>query len=1445
MNYLTGLAAQHPKILLIIFIIALALIFFIFVLPFIFKLIGIRKNNKETAALKKDLMIWRRISGLAKGGNEAEKSKRLIAKGQIEILRDSFRNGISMIRSGGRGLYDTPWYLCIGEPSSGKSVLMNDSELDMIVSENESTEPDGTTKHIPLRFWMGSQAVVLEMGGKSFFDRWFGGGSAEFGELIKLLRSHHRKKPLSGIILTIPADALIADDPELCKKKASLIAAEFHKLVYKFSMRLPCYVVITKLDVVTGFRDYFSDLDDNMREKIFGWDSPLRGSGYDKSVFEDFWKETIDTLRKGRNTLLLPKSPDKENRAEEAANIFMFPEAFAALYPNLEIYLKTIFGMRKVLGLDNLKLEGVYFTSGKDEGIALDPAFARLKKSSIDDAPMYYGPKNLKSFFTADLLIGRIFPENPYADYTDTAKAKQYIPYYISASLFMALGLMWGASALFSYDKVAKTINAESAYYKRLELLLTNKVLDMSPLISVGKDGRGILLFNEPLAYNPGIKRIDFFSKTYNQTLTPWRAPYGFKTSSFIKYGHTDMAYDERRFVFDKIQTRMAFIPVLKAIENNFQETVSKPVTKPKREAIEELLKIAAIQERKDDLLKNAALYRQNAMNTFLAYLFPDISPEIRKVLGTYYPLYDKNILTANLEILFSPGYARGYEAGVKSLINGWKSLVNYPESAYSLHKNLIRYGAEMENLFIKYKAFSPLPLDPYNIEPLENNVKEWFSLYEKQKDTTKKITDAMKRLWDYYKDTAGEIAGEKINISMVLPAAYLSYSGQLAEDFDMLDAYGRVNIKRNDGYNDYHTLIETAYLKNIQDEVRQNLKDDYDILKTQVVSIESNPFFKDALNSEDNKTENGDPNYMVMANILDLATVKEYKFQDNGTAGFERAWRNNEKLTVSRKQALNDYIKKYEGNFFTEALTPISRQMLDMQISYGRIALADSAFDFYPSSSAELVSKIYRLGQSPDMGDIFVKDSNKEVRGKIAFQGEFDPQAADLYIKPFGILRNFLTEKDKNGEQNYETEYFAYNKRYLAISRMMDDYTENFIKYWSRMGDMLAPKFASYANFHSFVSSVKAYGINSMLYSVYDRSFKILSDMSDSLLTPASAAEKANALTLLTGRRNTLNVNYSEYCTKLLDSWASLPSSATDSNKMVMSITDRRLKTEFLPLQEAYSTVGDIPWWRHLFDRGTKLLKTEAAEEASRKVKSYRSYFTKFPLLAEGNIYDAVSPEEMKNIAAAFREFGWFNEKEEAQESELALKAPISLSSIVKNENDAKDWGNKTLRILNAMAFAEPLEWTLVIPDPATQAKLVAESGYERSAMARFRYADVSYSFIKSTRRFPTNAAQNKEIDAVTDNAAVSDIIFNFYIHSDSKLPETNVRIPGSWAPIRLYLKEGGIKDPEKGVHYIPLTMRDAMELEYIFYIGIKFNRPLPEPEEWPSSKNIPEFIY
>src|SRR3954470_11292338 len=81
--------------------------------------------------------------------------------------------------------------------------------------------------------------------------------------------------PINGMLLVIPADSLIRDTADSIERKAGKIAQQLDNIQRQLGVRFPVFIVITKSDLINGFREFFDTLaDPQLQHQIMGWSNP-------------------------------------------------------------------------------------------------------------------------------------------------------------------------------------------------------------------------------------------------------------------------------------------------------------------------------------------------------------------------------------------------------------------------------------------------------------------------------------------------------------------------------------------------------------------------------------------------------------------------------------------------------------------------------------------------------------------------------------------------------------------------------------------------------------------------------------------------------------------------------------------------------------------------------------------------------------------------------------------------------------------------------------------------------------------------------------------------------------------------------------------------------------------------------------------------------------------
>ncbi|MEO1082668.1 MAG: type VI secretion system protein, partial [Acidobacteriota bacterium] len=279
-------------------------------------------------------------------GTHAGGIEKAMAEGAREMRRSS--------------LEKAPWFLMIGESASGKSTLLAQSGLPHPFG--------GGAGQSPLDLWLFSDTVVLDPKGELILRR-DGRSNDEEGWqcLLRHLREARPRRPLDGIILTIPADRLRIGDLE--KNSAALQAdaslranALFERLAELqqiLGMRLPVDVVITQADKIPGWRAWTAPLTPLQEQQIFGWSSPYAAEApYQASWTGEAFAAIGQRLEQTQAAIF---ARGDGAAATDAAALLDFPGQVARLEPATRIYLNHLFSQSA--SVESFMLRGLYFTS--------------------------------------------------------------------------------------------------------------------------------------------------------------------------------------------------------------------------------------------------------------------------------------------------------------------------------------------------------------------------------------------------------------------------------------------------------------------------------------------------------------------------------------------------------------------------------------------------------------------------------------------------------------------------------------------------------------------------------------------------------------------------------------------------------------------------------------------------------------------------------------------------------------------------------------------------------------------------------------------------------------------------------------------------------------------------------------------------------------------------
>ncbi|HUT30738.1 MAG TPA: type VI secretion protein IcmF/TssM N-terminal domain-containing protein [Sedimentisphaerales bacterium] len=386
---------------------------------------------------------------------------------RLDDLRKKFEQGVQKFAAAGKSLYSFPWYLIVGEPGSGKTEAVRHCNVGFPPGLQDEYQGAGGT--LNMNWWFTDHAVILDTAGRLMFEEVETGGSSEWKEFLSLMRRYRTRCPINGVLLVIPADSLIKDTADEIERKASKIARQFDLIQRALDVRFPVFVVITKSDLINGFRDFFDNLQDpQLQHQILGWSNP---APLDEPYNPDFIDQHLKTIqgRLYRRRLALIQEVTSEesgiDKVRAIDTLYAFPLSITKIAPRLARYLELIFSVGSQWSCKPLFFRGIYFTSSMREGSALDEDLAESLGVPVDSLPDGRVWERDRAYFLRDLFTKKVFREQGLVTYATNAKklhSRRKTAVLISAAASVALLLLF---TIYAANRFSRSIGKMEGYF--------------------------------------------------------------------------------------------------------------------------------------------------------------------------------------------------------------------------------------------------------------------------------------------------------------------------------------------------------------------------------------------------------------------------------------------------------------------------------------------------------------------------------------------------------------------------------------------------------------------------------------------------------------------------------------------------------------------------------------------------------------------------------------------------------------------------------------------------------------------------------------------------------------------------------------------------------------------------------------------------------------------
>lgn len=355
-------------------------------------------------------------------------------------------------RTGGRkgGLYQLPWYMFIGAPGTGKTTALVHSGLKFPLAESMGAAAIGGvggTRNCD--WWFTDDAVLLDTAGRyTTQDSHADADKAAWTGFLQLLRKHRRRRPINGVIVALSVSDLLQENEAYRQNQARAIRERLNELHDRLGVRFPVYVMVTKVDLLAGFMEYFDSLGREERGQVWGMTFPLE-TGAQSDAPLALYAGEFQLLEQQLQARVLARM-QQERDTQKRALIYGFPQQFAGVGDVLGRFLNDVFEASRYA--QQPLLRGVYFSSGTQEGSPIDRVMSAMAASfGLDRQALPPNGPSGRSYFITHLLQQVIFPEAELAGVNRGLERRRRWLHWGAAVGVAVLFVLLGAGMMTSY----------------------------------------------------------------------------------------------------------------------------------------------------------------------------------------------------------------------------------------------------------------------------------------------------------------------------------------------------------------------------------------------------------------------------------------------------------------------------------------------------------------------------------------------------------------------------------------------------------------------------------------------------------------------------------------------------------------------------------------------------------------------------------------------------------------------------------------------------------------------------------------------------------------------------------------------------------------------------------------------------------------------------------
>jgi len=1342
-----------------------------------------------------------------------------------------------------------PLYLVVGEKDCGKSEAIRRSGIGFPAGLTNTEQGVGGTDI--LDWWITNRSVLLDLPGAHFFGR---GGKSEaraWKLLLKHIADFRPASPLNGIILTISAEQLLADNDEEMNAKAARLVEHFENVHRALGTQVPVFVLVTKADRLCGFLEYFSDLGDHGdRDQIFGWSNPAKlEEPFNVETYRGDVEGVYQRLRKRRDSLLQYSIESKSlayKRRVQVNHLYEFPRSFKSTANRLGIYLERIFEPNSWY-CDPFFLRGAYYTSAIQRETELDPSLARALDKPLAELPAAEVRHTEDSYFLKETLNDKVFCEGGLVTWKQDPR---YQKKRARARLILAAAVFLG---LFTLYTVWVSIDWQQRMdEKQREWAAVGAWLPEGDDIVARRAGSYTYNGGLPVAL-PGVSIPEGFTSGANLDL--YQLP-GLLEQGWIEDVETPLIFRPIDLFNRKLRSNMVeayrgifeyrFVtPLVVAAERritNEEERWPDEAT----HALGQLIRIEAMTAGKGPNLGSQE--RKVDLDHYFKYVLDDLSLYSEHV--RYYNDYVREIYHTTKDAPWPPqvfyresareGLQNATGSGVRQFKRAMDFYVSKEGEAFEDLRHLLDALVafrDAESLLWKNALSGG---DPDSVHQIDVILKSWHRDVDRLSQRRRELDTILQTLFQ----------GQSVDIKLLCDRRRADVTDHVEGQYYILEKeLDNVPITPEGETPAHHIEVVKAALTGHLEGSKAMIRAEVDQYLADFEALRADREYLAMTEYQDFRR------YQLRNHVYGFLQSSEYVVGEDIYDPFDYLL-DLEELQKAFDESVRDIADFDTNSDSFNSGRQAAEKMLNLIYRQQRYLVVEQIVQALPITTGDFARMVSSRVEAQwlERPEIPLTPAGGTQQFDDGYNTEVVYDLLTLWSHMEDILRQERLGKDSLPDVE------RLKRSFREKDQVFKRYLTEYVNYWTRTVDQNTEmvQYATWRDFHRELSNLEVYNVNHKLRILYETALYAVD------IVPATHPGQADAHLDLSRKMAGLTEDFDAECLRILNAWKAIAKVDRVAMNGLLSLSAADFRAGYLALLDNNINRANFGFWNSLCTQAVRLLADEGEHLSRYYLTNLATRYRGFPLindvavppLSPESFYEALElarhikqgpkEENPKSLMGGDRT-GWPDVDKEIDR--------IQGEQVLRTDYE-REWFAQLVRVMDFIEGDEPLTCELVVLPRETQAIRPPRFPAPRPTSKVFGDATWVYRYMRingvAFNTEPTTYVVGHAGKTYPMAATANRLAMHFYYTSEDLNPGVNTFARPSgvaglemeWLPLVVLHMGDSVILEDKMTCAVPFRVVDNAEhkdSEYFYWIGFRFNKEIPDLKQWPSPFNWP----